>query len=198
VARRSARSCIDEEARLISDLLTDAEHKMEQAIDHVVSEFGTVRTGRANPQLLQRITVEYYGSPTPLQQLASISVPEPRLLVVQPYDHSTVSDIERALQASDLGLNPSNDGNVIRIAFPPLTEERRKDLIKVVKNMAEEARVAVRNIRRHAKSEMEELHGEISDDDIRRGEDELQKLTDRFTEKVDELSAHKEDELLEV
>lgn len=183
---------------MISDLLTDAEHKMEQAIDHVVSEFGTVRTGRANPQLLQRITVEYYGSPTPLQQLASISVPEPRLLVVQPYDHSTVSDIERALQASDLGLNPSNDGNVIRIAFPPLTEERRKDLIKVVKNMAEEARVAVRNIRRHAKSEMEELHGEISDDDIRRGEDELQKLTDRFTEKVDELSAHKEDELLEV
>lgn len=171
---------------------------MEQAIDHVASEFGTVRTGRANPQLLQRITVEYYGSPTPLQQLASISVPEPRLLVVQPYDHSTVSDIERALQASDLGLNPSNDGNVIRIAFPPLTEERRKDLIKVVKNMAEEARVAVRNIRRHAKSEMEELHGEISDDDIRRGEDELQKLTDRFTEKVDELSAHKEDELLEV
>ncbi len=183
---------------MISDLLTDAEHKMEQAIDHVASEFGTVRTGRANPQLLQRITVEYYGSPTPLQQLASISVPEPRLLVVQPYDHSTVSDIERALQASDLGLNPSNDGNVIRIAFPPLTEERRKDLIKVVKNMAEEARVAVRNIRRHAKSEMEELHGEISDDDIRRGEDELQKLTDRFTEKVDELSAHKEDELLEV
>ncbi|MGA7227617.1 MAG: ribosome recycling factor, partial [Acidimicrobiia bacterium] len=152
----------------------------------------------ANPQLLQRITVEYYGSPTPLQQLASISVPEPRLLVVQPYDRSTVSDIEKALQASDLGLNPSNDGNVIRIAFPPLTEERRKDLIKVVKNMAEEGRVAVRNIRRHAKSEMEELHGEISDDDIRRGEDELQKLTDRFTEKIDQLAEHKEDELLEV
>jgi ribosome recycling factor len=183
---------------LINDLLSDAEHKMDQAIDHVASEFATVRTGRANPQLLQRITVDYYGSPTPLQQLASISVPEPRLLVVQPYDRSTVSDIEKALQASDLGLNPSNDGNVIRIAFPPLTEERRKDLIKVVKNMAEEGRVAVRNIRRHAKSEMEELHGEISDDDIRRGEDELQKLTDRFTEKIDQLSEHKEDELLEV
>ncbi|MGA7098420.1 MAG: ribosome recycling factor [Acidimicrobiia bacterium] len=183
---------------MINDLLSDAEHKMDQAIDHVASEFATVRTGRANPQLLQRITVEYYGSPTPLQQLASISVPEPRLLVVQPYDRSTVSDIEKALQASDLGLNPSNDGNVIRIAFPPLTEERRKDLIKVVKNMAEEGRVAVRNIRRHAKSEMEELHGEISDDDIRRGEDELQKLTDRFTEKIDQLSEHKEDELLEV
>ncbi|MFZ0626508.1 MAG: ribosome recycling factor [Acidimicrobiia bacterium] len=183
---------------MINDLLSDAEHKMDQAIDHVASEFATVRTGRANPQLLQRITVEYYGSPTPLQQLASISVPEPRLLVVQPYDRSTVSDIEKALQASDLGLNPSNDGNVIRIAFPPLTEERRKDLIKVVKNMAEEGRVAVRNIRRHAKSEMEELHGEISDDDIRRGEDELQKLTDRFTEKIDQLAEHKEDELLEV
>ncbi|MGC2239983.1 MAG: ribosome recycling factor [Acidimicrobiia bacterium] len=183
---------------MINDLLSDAEHKMDQAIDHVASEFATVRTGRANPQLLQRITVEYYGSPTPLQQLASISVPEPRLLVVQPYDRSTVSDIEKALQASDLGLNPSNDGNVIRIAFPPLTEERRKDLIKVVKNMAEEGRVAVRNIRRHAKSEMEELHGEISDDDIRRGEDELQKLTDRFTEKIDHLAEHKEDELLEV
>lgn len=183
---------------MISDLLTEAEHKMEQATDHVASEFSTVRTGRANPQLLQRITVEYYGSPTPLQQLASISVPEPRMLVVQPFDRSTVSDIERALQISDLGLNPSNDGNVIRIAFPPLTEERRKDLIKVVRNMAEEGRVAVRNIRRHSKTDMEAMHGEISDDDIRRGEDELQKLTDRFVERIDGILSHKEDELLEV
>jgi ribosome recycling factor len=183
---------------VISDLLTEAEHKMELATEHVASEFSTVRTGRANPQLLQRITVEYYGSPTPLQQLASISVPEPRLLVVQPFDKSTVSDIDKALQTSDLGLNPSNDGNVIRIAFPPLTEERRKDLIKVVKNMAEEGRVAVRNIRRHSKTDMEALHGEISDDDIRRGEDELQKLTDRFVDSIDRLLSHKEDELLEV
>ena len=183
---------------MISDLLTEAEHKMELATEHVASEFSTVRTGRANPQLLQRITVEYYGSPTPLQQLASISVPEPRLLVVQPFDKSTVSDIDRALQTSDLGLNPSNDGNVIRIAFPPLTEERRKDLIKVVKNMAEEGRVAVRNIRRHSKTDMEALHGEISDDDIRRGEDELQKLTDRFVDSIDRLLSHKEEELLEV
>jgi len=183
---------------VISDLLTEAEHKMELATEHVASEFSTVRTGRANPQLLQRITVEYYGSPTPLQQLASISVPEPRLLVVQPFDKSTVSDIDRALQTSDLGLNPSNDGNVIRIAFPPLTEERRKDLIKVVKNMAEEGRVAVRNIRRHSKTDMEALHGEISDDDIRRGEDELQKLTDRFVDSIDRLLSHKEEELLEV
>jgi ribosome recycling factor len=183
---------------VISDLLTEAEHKMEQAAEHVSSEFSTVRTGRANPQLLQRITVEYYGSPTPLQQLASISVPEPRMLVVQPYDKTTVNNIERALQTSDLGLNPSNDGNVIRIAFPPLTEERRKDLIKLVRNMAEEGRVAVRNVRRHSKSDMEAMHGEISDDDIRRGEDELQKLTDRYVEKIDRLLTHKEEELLEV
>jgi ribosome recycling factor len=120
------------------------------------------------------------------------------MLVVQPFDKSTVGDIDKALQTSDLGLNPSNDGNVIRISFPPLTEERRRDLIKVVKNMAEEGRVAVRNIRRHSKADMESLHGEISDDDIRRGEDELQKLTDRFVEDIDRLLANKEDELLEV
>jgi len=183
---------------LISDLLTEAEYKMEMAVDHVASEFSTVRSGRANPQLLHRITVDYYGSPTPLQQLASIAVPEPRLLVVQPFDKSTVSDVERAIQQADLGLNPTNDGSVVRIAFPPLTEERRKELIKVVKHMAEEGRVAVRNVRRHSKTEMEALHGEISDDDIRRGEDELQKLTDRFTERIDQLLANKEEELLEI
>ena len=183
---------------MISDLLTEAEQKMQAAVDHVASEFSTVRTGRANPQLLQRITVEYYGTPTPLQQLASISVPEPRLLVVQPFDKSTVNDVERALQQADLGLNPTNDGTVVRIAFPPLTEERRKDLIKVVRNMGEEGRVAVRNIRRHSKAEMEELHGEISDDDIRRGEEELQKLTDKFVDRIDKVLTNKEDELLEV
>jgi ribosome recycling factor len=178
--------------------LNEAEQKMDQAVEHVASEFGTVRTGRANPQILHRINVEYYGSPTPLQQLASIAVPEPRLLVVQPFDKSTVTDIERAIQQADLGLNPTNDGSVIRIAFPPLTEERRKELIRVARNMAEEGKVAVRNIRRTSKTDMEELHGEISDDDIRRGEDELQKLTDRFTERIDKLLANKEDELLEV
>jgi len=183
---------------MISDLLAEAEHKMEMAVDHVGGEFSTVRTGRANPQLLSRITVEYYGSATPLLQLASISVPEPRLLMVQPFDKSTVSDVERAIQQSDLGLNPSNDGNVIRIAFPPLTEERRRDLIKVVKHMAEEGRVSVRNVRRHSKADMESLHGEISDDDIRRGEDELQELTDKYVERIDGLLANKEEELLEV
>ena len=183
---------------MITDLLSEAEHKMEMAVDHVASEFATVRTGRANPQLLQRITVEYYGAPTPLQQLASIAVPEPRLLVVHPFDKSTVSGIERAIQQADLGLNPTNDGSVVRIAFPPLTEERRKDLIKLVRHMAEEGRVAVRNVRRHGKAEMEALHGEISDDDIHRGEDELQKLTDRYVERIDGLLGNKEDELLEV
>ena len=183
---------------MISDLLTEAEEKMEMALDHVRSELSTVRTGRANPQLLQRINAEYYGTPTPLQQLASISVPEPRLLVVQPFDQSSVNDIERAIQQSDLGLNPTNDGHVIRIAFPPLTEERRKELIRVVRHMAEEGKVSIRNVRRSSKADMEALHGEISDDDIRRGEEELQKLTDDFTERIDKTLAHKEDELLEV
>lgn len=183
---------------MISDLLEEARVKMEAAADHVGGEFSTVRTGRANPQLLHRITVDYYGTPTPLQQLASIAVPEPRLLVVQPFDKSTVSDIERAIQQADLGLNPSSDGSVIRIAFPPLTEERRKELIKLVRHMAEEGRVSVRNIRRHSKSDMETLHGEISDDDIHRGEEELQELTDEYVVKIDNLLSNKETELLEV
>jgi ribosome recycling factor len=183
---------------MIGDLLTEAEHKMEMAVEHVAIEFSTIRSGRANPQLLQRIQVEYYGSPTSLQQLASIAVPEPRLLVVQPFDKSSMGSIEKAIQQSDLGLNPSSDGNVIRIAFPPLTEERRRDLTKMVKHMAEEGRVAVRNVRRHSKADMEALHGEISDDDIHRGEDGLQKLTDRFIVRIDQLLANKEEELLEV
>lgn len=183
---------------MIRDLLAEAEQKMELAADHVAGEFGTVRTGRANPQLLQRISVDYYGAATPLQQLASIAVPEPRMLVVQAYDRGSLGDIEKAILNSDLGLNPTNDGSVIRIVFPSLTEERRKDLIKVVRNMAEEGRVSVRNVRRHAKSDMEALHGEISDDDIRRGEEELQELTDKWVERIDELLANKEEELMEV
>jgi ribosome recycling factor len=183
---------------MISDLLVEAEHRMELAADHVANEFSTVRTGRANPQLLHRITVDYYGTPTPLQQLASIAVPEPRLLVVTPFDQSTVTDIERSIQNSDLGLNPTDDGIVIRIAFPPLTEERRQELIKVVHRMAEEGRVAVRNVRRHSKSDMEALHGEISDDDIHRGEDELQNVTDQWVERIDTLMGNKEEELAEI
>jgi ribosome recycling factor len=183
---------------MISAHLKEAKQKMEMAADHVGNEFSTIRTGRANPQLLLRITVDYYGTPTPLQQLASISVPEPRLLMVQPFDASTLGDIERSLQQADLGLNPSNDGTVIRIAFPPLTEERRQELIKVVRHMAEEGRIAIRNVRRHSKSDMEALHGEISDDDIRRGEEELQDLTDQNVGKIESLLSNKEEELLEV
>ncbi|MGA7270071.1 MAG: ribosome recycling factor [Acidimicrobiia bacterium] len=183
---------------MIDDLLGEAGEKMDQAVEFVASEFATVRTGRANPQILSRITVEYYGQPTPLQQLASISVPEPRLLVVSPFDPSTLTDIERAISASDLGLNPSNDGQVIRLAFPPLTEERRDELVRVVRHMAEEGRVAVRNIRRHTKSDLEALHGEISDDDIRRAEDDLQDVTDSHITRVDHLLENKEAELREV
>ncbi len=183
---------------MIPELLNETRGKMEQAVDHVLSEFATVRTGRANPQILNRITAEYYGQQTPLQQLASFSVPEPRLLVVQPFDKGSIGDIERALRESDLGLNPSNDGSVIRLAFPPLTEERRKELIRLVRHMAEDGRVAIRNIRRHTKSDVESLHGEISDDDIHRAEKDLQDITDEYIARVDEQLEHKEAELLEV
>jgi ribosome recycling factor len=187
-----------EEAPMIADVLAEAGERMDQAVEHVMSEFTTVRTGRANPQILTRITVDYYGQATPLLQLASVSVPEPRLLMVAPFDPGTMGDIERAISQSDLGLNPNNDGQVIRLAFPPLTQERRDELIKVVRHMAEEGRVAVRNIRRHSKSEIEALHGEISDDDISRPEKELQDVTDSHVARIDSLLDHKEDELREV
>jgi len=183
---------------MIDELLGEAEAKMHQAVEHLQGEFATVRTGRANPAILHRVNVEYYGAPTPLQQLASVSAPEPQLLVIQPYDRSAVAAIERALQMSSLGLNPSNDGTVIRLAFPPLTEERRKELIKLVRSMAEESRVAIRNVRRHSKTDMESLSGDVSEDDVRRGEGSLQEMTDGFVKKVDELLEHKESELLEV
>jgi len=183
---------------VIEELLAEAKDKMGHAVDHVGTEFATVRTGRANPQILNRVHVEYYGTPTPLQQLATFSVPEPRLLVISPFDKGSMHAIEKALQEGDLGLMPSNDGTVIRLAFPPLTEERRRDLIKVVKGMAEEGRVAIRNIRRHVKSDMEALHGEISDDDIHRAEKDLQDLTDGYVAQVDDLLQRKEAELLEV
>ncbi|MFN2487176.1 MAG: ribosome recycling factor [Acidimicrobiia bacterium] len=183
---------------MISEVLAEAQKKMEQAAEHVSSEFATVRTGRANPQILHRITIDYYGTSTPLQQLASFSVPEPRLLVVQPFDKSSLVAIEKAIRASDLGLNPSNDGNLIRLAFPAPTEERRKELTKMVRHMAEEGRVAVRNVRRHSKDDIEALKHEVSDDEIRRGEKELQELTDQFVHRIDELLVGKEHELAEV
>jgi ribosome recycling factor len=183
---------------MIKDLLVEAGDKMNQAVEHVSTEFATVRTGRANPQILSRVMVDYYGQPTSLLQLAAVSVPEPRLLVVSPFDKSSMSNIERAISQSDLGLNPSNDGVVIRLSFPPLTSERRDDLIRVVRQMAEEGRVAVRNIRRHTKSDMEELHGEISDDEIRRAEKDLQDVTDSHILRIDSLLENKESELREV
>lgn len=183
---------------MIDELLGEAESKMDQAVDHVQGEFSTVRTGRANPGILHRVMVDYYGTSTPLQQLASFSVPEARLLVVQPYDKGSIGAVEKAIQASELGLNPANDGNVIRLAFPPLTEERRKELIKLVRHMAEDGRIAVRNVRRHTKDDIESLEGDVSEDDIRRAEDSLQEITDRHTARIDELLEHKEQELLEV
>ncbi len=184
----------------VETALRDAEHRMKRAIDVTREEMSGVRTGRASPAILNRLTVDYYGAPTPLNQLASFSVPEPRLLVIQPFDRNAMSQIERAIMQSDLGLTPSNDGNVIRLAFPPLTEERRKELIKLVRERAEEGRVAVRNVRRHSKDELERLqkNGEISEDDLNRSEKELQKLTDRFVGEIEELLGHKEKELMEV
>ena len=178
----------------------DATHKMEQAVAHLKDDLAGIRTGRAAPAVINRVTVEYYGTPVPLNQLAGVSVPEPRLLLIQPFDKSAISSIERAIMQSDLGITPSNDGNVIRLSFPPLTEERRKELVKQVHHRAEESRVAVRNVRRHAKEEMEKLERDasISQDDLIRAEKELQKLTDRFVTEVDEIQGHKEQELMEV
>jgi ribosome recycling factor len=180
--------------------LKDADHKMKRAVEVVREEFGTVRTGRATPAILNRITVDYYGTQTPMNQLASFSVPEPRTLVIQPFDKGAMAAMEKAIMQSDLGLTPSNDGNVIRLAFPQLTEERRKELIKVVHQRAEEGKVAVRNVRRHSKEELERLKkdGEISEDDLNRSEKELQKLTDAHVAEIDELISHKEKELMEV
>jgi ribosome recycling factor len=180
--------------------LKEADHKMERAAEVTREEFGGVRTGRATPAILNRVMVDYYGTATPMNQLASFSVPEPRLLVIQPYDRNAMAAMEKAIMQSDLGLSPSNDGQVIRLAFPQLTEERRKELIRVVHGRAEEGRVAVRNVRRHAKEELERLKkdGEISEDDLNRAEKELQKLTDQHIARIDELLSHKEQELLEV
>lgn len=183
---------------MIDDLLGEADAKMAQAVEHTQGEFASVRTGRANPSILHRVIVEYYGTSTPLQQLASFSVPEPQLLVVQPFDKSSIDDIDRAIRSADLGLNPASDGTVLRIAFPPLNEERRQELIRLARQMAEEGRVSIRNVRRHIKEDMEALHGEISDDDIRRGEKELQDRTDEHIGKLDDLLARKEEELSEV
>ncbi|MEX2421682.1 MAG: ribosome recycling factor [Actinomycetota bacterium] len=173
---------------------------MDKAIGVLKDELAGIRTGRATPALLRRVVVEYYGTPVPIQQLASFSVPEPRTLMITPYDRGAISAMEKAIMASDLGITPGNDGAVIRLNFPPLTEERRTELIKLVHHRGEEGRVAVRNIRRHSKEELEKLEreGAISEDDLVRSEKELQKLTDRHISDIDEVVAHKDTELKEI
>jgi|SRR3989440_3930715 ribosome recycling factor len=187
-------------SEIIDELLEDARERMGKSVDAIRQEFGSVRTGRASPALLDRISVDYYGSPTQLKQLATISAPEARLLTIQPYDKSSIKAIERAILESDVGLTPSNDGNLIRLAIPELTEERRKQLVKVVRHICEEGRVAVRNIRRDVMHDLRELKeaGDAGSDDEHRAEVDLQKVTDARISELDELLKHKEEEILEV
>jgi ribosome recycling factor len=184
----------------VDELLQDASRRMDGSIEHTRTEFNTVRTGRASAALLDRITIDYYGTATPLKQLATINVPEPRMLTVQPFDPSTIKAIEKAIQESDLGLTPSNDGKMIRLPMPQPNEERRKELVKVVRKLAEEGKVAVRNVRRDVMHHLQELvkNGDVGDDEERRAEDRVQKLTDDHTKSIDELLKHKEAEIMEV
>lgn len=185
---------------MLSEIKKDASQRMEKAIQSLKRELASIRAGRATPSLLDKVVVECYGSEMPLNQVANISAPEPRLLVVQPWDKSTLSDVERAILKSDLGLTPNNDGNLIRISLPVLTEERRADLVKVVKKNGEEAKVAIRNIRRDANDEAKKLEkqGDISEDEARRAQEEIQKLTDRFIQETDKHIEAKEKEIMEV
>jgi ribosome recycling factor len=185
---------------VIENFLGDAQQRMDKSVDATHDHFNSVRTGRAAPALLDRITIDYYGTPTPLKNLATINAPEPRMLTIQPFDPSSIKAIEKAIQESDLGLTPSNDGKLVRLPIPQLTEERRKELVKLVRHMAEEGRVAVRNVRRDAIRHLEELvrKGDVGDDDERAAETRVQKLTDEHVGKIDELLKHKEAEIMEV
>jgi len=192
--------CGFQEVDVIKDILKDAEIRMQTAIQSLSDDLAGIRTGRASPALVEKLPIDYYGVPTHLLQLATISVPEPRSLLIRPFDQSSLKAIERSILASDLGLTPNNDGRQIRLNLPPLTEERRRELVKVVHNRLEEARVSIRNIRRDAKKDMEEFEKEklISEDDLERGGEDLQKVTDRFVEEVEKVGKHKEQEILEV
>jgi ribosome recycling factor len=182
-----------------AQVMTEAESKMGKAIDALLREFNTIRTGRANPALLDKIDVEYYGTPTPLRSLANISSSDGRSLLIQPYDKTCLKDIEQAINKSGLGLTPNNEGTVIRIAIPALTEERRKELIKIIKKFAEEARVAIRNIRRECVDQIKKLKGtDVSEDELHSQEESLQKLTDKFVKEVDRHASGKEADLMEV
>jgi ribosome recycling factor len=185
-------------AELVQMVLEDAGDKMRKAVEHARAEFSGIRTGRAAPALVEKLVVDYYGSEVPLQQLAGFQVPEARMLIISPYDKGSLGAIEKAILNSDLGLNPSNDGQVIRLAFPQLTAERRKELVRVVKQMAEDGRVAIRNVRRSARHELDQLSSELPEDDITRAEKELDKLTHAQEAEVDRALDQKEQELLEV
>ena len=184
----------------IDDLINDAIRRMDKSVETTQHEFNSIRTGRASAALLDHVAVDYYGTPTPLNQLSTINVPEPRMLTVQPFDPSSLKSIEKAIMESDLGLTPSNDGKIIRLPIPQLTEERRKELVKVVRHLAEEGRVAVRNVRRDVMHDLKELarDGDVGDDDERRAEERLQKLTDEHVHRIDDLLKKKEEEIMEV
>ena len=181
-------------------VISTAEEKMTKSIDALVREFGSVRAGRANPSVLDRITVDYYGTPTPVNQMAAISVTEARVLQIQPYDASILKNIEKAILVSDIGINPQNDGRVIRLMFPPITEERRKDLAKEVRKIAEDSKVAIRSIRRDAIEKLKALkkNGEITEDDQQNGEKKIQTITDKFCKEADDLTTAKEKEIMEI
>jgi ribosome recycling factor len=185
---------------MIDDLLTDAMEKMAKAVAHVQEGFTTIRTGRASPALVEKLRIDYYGSETPLQQLASFSIPEARVLVIAPYDKTSLKAIEKAIMNSDLGMNPSSDGAVIRLNVPPLTQDRRKEFVKLAKGKAEDGKVAVRNVRRTGRSQLEkwDKDGEISTDEMKRAEKDLDKVTEEYVAEIDKLLSHKETELLEV
>jgi ribosome recycling factor len=190
----------DEGATVIDETLLEAEEKMEKAVDVAKEDFAAIRTGRASPGMFSKILVDYYGSPTPLQQLASFQTPEARTMIITPYDRSSMGGIEKAIRDSDLGVNPTNDGTIIRVVLPQLTQERRRDYIKLAKTKAEDARVSVRNIRRRAKEELDRIarDGETGEDEVRRAEKELDDLTSKHTHGIDDAVKNKESELLEV
>jgi ribosome recycling factor len=189
-----------QEATVIKETIKEAETRMHGAVQSLEEDLTGIRTGRASPALVERLQVEYYGAPVPLVQLANISVPEPRALLIRPFDATTLRAIERGILASDLGLTPNNDGKVIRLNLPPLNEERRRDLVKIVHGRLEESRVAVRNVRRDLIKDLREFEKEklISEDDLKKAEDELQKLTDKYIQQIDGVGYHKEKEIMEV
>jgi ribosome recycling factor len=191
---------VDEGVTVIDETLLEAEEKMDKAVQVAKEDFSAIRTGRANPAMFSKIMVDYYGAPTPLQQLASFATPEARVVIINPYDRGAMAGIERALRDSDLGVNPSNDGTVIRLVLPQLTEERRKEYIKITRHKAEESRVSVRNVRRRAKEELDRIvkDGEAGEDEVARAEKELEQATRRHIDIIDDLLKHKETELLEV